>query len=99
MPKPPGSSGKAKVLFLSPESPYPVLGGGPLRSASILEYLAGRFEVHAVVFRQPGDSDPGNGFPPGRIHKLDLVDLPEHSKHHVARVMRNAGRFIRNAPP
>ena len=28
-----------KALFLSPESPYPAIGGGPLRSASLLEYL------------------------------------------------------------
>jgi len=76
-----GSSARARVLFLAPEAPYPVRGGGPLRSASLLEYLACRFRVHAIVFRQPGDPDPAQAFPAGRIEKLDVVELPYHSKH------------------
>jgi len=99
MHKPPGSSPRAKVLFLSPESPYPVRGGGPLRSASLLEYLACRFDVHAIVFRQPGDPDPAQVFPSGRIEKLDVVDLPYHSRHPWARALRNSRRLIRNVPP
>ena len=71
---------RPKALFLSPECPYPARGGGPLRSASLLEYLACRFSVHAIVFRQPGDPDPARAIPPGRIEKLDILDLPYHSK-------------------
>src|ERR1700680_4320578 len=99
MHKRPGSSAKARVLFLAPESPYPVRGGGPLRSASLLEYLACRFSVHAIVFRQPGDPDPAQAIPAGRIEKLDVVELPYHSKHPLARSLRNSRRLIRNIPP
>ena len=94
-----GSSAEARVLFLAPEAPYPVHGGGPLRSASLLEYLACRFRVHAIVFRQPGDPDPAQAVPAGRIEKLDVVELPYHSKHPLARAFRNSRRLIRNMPP
>jgi glycosyltransferase involved in cell wall biosynthesis len=99
MHKRPSSSAKARVLFLAPESPYPVRGGGPLRSASLIEYFACRFSVHAIVFRQPGDPDPAQAIPTGRIEKLDVVELPYHSKHPLARAFRNSRRLIRNMPP
>jgi polysaccharide biosynthesis protein PslH len=100
MNKPPSASAKkAKALFLSPEAPYPAIGGGPLRSASLLEYLASQFSVHAIVFRQPGDPGPALAVPAGRIAKLDVLDLPFHSKHPVARSLRNARRLFRNTPP
>src|SRR3984893_15654824 len=99
MHKRPSSSAKARVLFLAPEPAYPVRGGGPLRSASLLEYLASRFSVHVIVFRQPGDPDPAQAIPAGRIEKLDVVELPYHSKHPVPRAFRNSRRLIRNTPP
>ena len=99
MQKPSGSSAKAKVLFLSPEAPYPVRGGGPLRSASLLEYLASRFQVHAIVFRQPGEPPLAQFIPPNRIQRFDVVELPGHSKHPIARALRNTGRLLRNVPP
>jgi hypothetical protein len=70
-----------------------------LRSASLLEYLACRFRVHAIVFRQPGDPDPAQAIPAGRIERLDVVELPYHSKHPLARAFRNSRRLIRNTPP
>jgi glycosyltransferase involved in cell wall biosynthesis len=94
-----GSGNKAKVLFLAPELPYPVRGGGPLRSASLLEYLANRFSVHAIFFRQRGDPDPAQTIPPGRIESLDVLDLPYHSRHPLTRALRNSKRLIRNIPP
>src|SRR4051794_13838880 len=45
---------KPSALFLTPEAPYPIAGGGSLRSASLLEYLARRYDVDVIVFRQPG---------------------------------------------
>ena len=95
---PPSASGKPKALFLSAERPYPAIGGGPLRSASLLEYLAARYDVHAIVFRQPGDTDPGKAIPAGLVERLDLIDLPYHSKHTAARAMRNAFRVARSQP-
>lgn len=97
---PPSVSGKKpSALFLSAEAPYPTVGGGPLRSASLLEYLARRYDVHAIVFRQAGDPDPGLAIPPGRVEKLDVIDLPYHSKRPAARAIRNAMRILRNRPP
>jgi glycosyltransferase involved in cell wall biosynthesis len=94
MHKPPSASGKPRALFLAPEAPYPARGGGPLRSASLLEYLARRFAVHLIVFCQPGDPDPAQAIPPDRV-----VKLPHHSKHPVARALRNWWRLLRNVPP
>ena len=56
-----------RALFLSPEPPIPGSGGGGLRSASLLEYLAHRYAVHAIVFRQAGEADPDLAIPPGRV--------------------------------
>jgi glycosyltransferase involved in cell wall biosynthesis len=64
-----------------------------------LEYLARRFSVHAIVFREPGDPDPASAIPPGLVGKLDVVDLPYHSKKTLARTLRNVSRIVRNRPP
>lgn len=93
------SERKPKALLLAPEAPYPARGGGPLRSASVLQYLVGRFSVHAIVFRQPGAPDPAPAIPVGLIDKLDVIELPYRSKHSIARALRNTGRLIRNTPP
>ncbi|HYL75865.1 MAG TPA: glycosyltransferase [Bryobacteraceae bacterium] len=93
------SARKPRALFLSPEAPYPLTGGGPLRSASLLEYLSHRYAVHAIVFRQPGDPDPALALPAGKVDRLDVVDLPFHARHGMARAFRNAARLIRGAPP
>jgi glycosyltransferase involved in cell wall biosynthesis len=90
---------KPRALFLSAEAPYPAIGGGPLRSASLLEYLARSYSVHAIVFREVGDPDPGLAIPPGRVDHLDTIELPYHSKRPAARAIRNALRFLRNRPP
>jgi glycosyltransferase involved in cell wall biosynthesis len=65
----------------------------------LLEYLARRYEVHAVVFRQVGDAHPGRAIPSGRVAKLDVLDLPYHSRRFIVRVLRNASRGVRNRPP
>ena len=39
------SGNKPQALFLAAEAPYPTIGGGPIRAASVLEYLA------AAIFR------------------------------------------------
>jgi glycosyltransferase involved in cell wall biosynthesis len=93
------SGRKPKALFLSAEAPYPAVGGGALRSASLLEYLAHSYALHAVVFRQTGDPRPDLAIPPGRVKRLDVIDLPYHSKQPMARAMRNAWRVVGNRPP
>jgi polysaccharide biosynthesis protein PslH len=100
MNKPPSASAKKpEALFLSPEAPYPVIGGGPLRSASLLEYLSLRYAVHLIVFRQPGDPDTTRAIPPGKVERVDVIELPVHARHTTARVARNSLRLARKSPP
>lgn len=90
---------KPAALLLCPEAPYPMTGGGPLRSASVLEYLAARYATDVIVFREPGAVDPRSLFPPGLIRSIDVIELPYHSRDKFARTARNLKRFLRGAPP
>ncbi|MEO8127186.1 MAG: hypothetical protein ABI822_08845, partial [Bryobacteraceae bacterium] len=94
-----GSSNKPAALFLTPEAPYPVAGGGPMRSASILEFLAQNYDVDVVVFREPGAADPIPKFPPGLVRNITVIDLPFHSRDLHARALRNFRRFAKGTPP
>ena len=62
---------KPRALFLAAEAPYPAIGGGAIRAASVLEYLARRFSVHGIFFREPGAPDPAAAIPPGRLDRAD----------------------------
>ncbi len=87
------------ALLLAPESPYPLAGGGALRTASLLHYLRRKYEVDLIVFREPGAPDPILQLPSGLIRRIDVVDLPAHRNHFLARALRNAVRMGRAAPP
>ncbi len=91
-------SDKPAAFFLSPEAPYPAWGGGALRSASLIEYLAQRYTVDAVVCHETGSPHPA-GFPPGMAREVHMLALPFHARGALARAMRNAGRLLRNTPP
>jgi len=93
------SDAKPSALFLAPEAPYPVIGGGPLRSASVLEYLARSYTVDVIVFREPGAPDPAAAFPAGIARRISVVPLRYHSRSQVSRALRNFRRFLRGAPP
>ncbi|WP_031497636.1 glycosyltransferase family 4 protein [Bryobacter aggregatus] len=90
---------KRRALAVLPEAPYPVIGGGPLRSASILEFLASEFELHAIHFRLIGDPDPAGQYPAGMLHAAHTIDLPHHTKDFWPRLRRNLGRGLRGVPP
>ena len=87
------------ALFLAPEAPYPAWGGGALRSASLLEYLATRYIVDAIVFREPGAVNPAKVFPAGIARAIHVLELPYHRKDAISRLVRNAGRLVRGVPP
>jgi glycosyltransferase involved in cell wall biosynthesis len=93
------SASKPTALFVAAEQPYPTIGGGPIRTASLLEYLAKRFSVHAVIFREPGAPDPVAAMLPGRVDKIDVIELPYMWKGEFARFWRTAWRLARNSPP
>ena len=88
-----GSGNKPRALFLAAEAPYPTIGGGPIRATSVLEYLARRFSVHGIFFREPGAPNPAVAVPPGRLDRVDVIDLPFHSRNPLARLLRNAARI------
>jgi polysaccharide biosynthesis protein PslH len=88
-----------RALFLVPEAPYPTHGGGAMRSASVLEYLAQRYDVDVVVFREPGARDPAGLFPPGIARDIQVLELPHHRQDPISRAARNAGRLARGVPP
>jgi glycosyltransferase involved in cell wall biosynthesis len=88
-----------QALFISPEAPYPLAGGGALRSASLLNFLARQYVVDLIVFREPHADDPRQHVPPGLARSVHVVDLPANSRHAVARAARNAGRLARRVPP
>jgi exopolysaccharide biosynthesis WecB/TagA/CpsF family protein len=41
-----------RVLFLTPELPHPAHSGGTIKTASVLDYLRRRHEVHVLCFRR-----------------------------------------------
>ncbi len=90
---------KPSALFVAPEAPYPVAGGGALRSASLVEYLSRRYELDAIVFREEGSPDPAPAFPSGLVRSAQTLTLPYHSRSPMARAARNASRFLRATPP
>jgi hypothetical protein len=85
--------------MLAPEAPYPVAGGGALRTASLLEYLSQRYRVDLLVFRQPGAPDPMTLLPSGKVERVVVLDLPPHGRSLTARAWRNAVRVAREMPP
>ena len=82
-----------QVLLVCPEAPYPVLGGGAQRIASLIEYFADRnCTVDVLTFM---DCQP----PPDLVREVFCIPLPPNRRSLSARVLRNAGRLARGVPP
>jgi polysaccharide biosynthesis protein PslH len=82
-----------RVLFLTPESPFPVLGGGAQRIASLMEYATHHgASVDLLTF---APCTP----PPDAVNRCWHIPLPANGRSLPARVLRNAGRFVRGVPP
>ncbi|HWB83263.1 MAG TPA: glycosyltransferase [Bryobacteraceae bacterium] len=90
---------RPSALFLAPEAPYPLAGGGALRSASLLHHLARSYDVDLVVFREPGAPDPAQVMPRGLARRIFVVELSTHGRGRAARAARNAWRVTRRVPP
>jgi glycosyltransferase involved in cell wall biosynthesis len=87
------SGGSEWALVVAPEPPYPVAGGGAIRTASLCHFLASRYRLHLITFGPP------RFVPPDFAEQVDWVTLPQHSKTFPARVARNAGRLWRGVLP
>ena len=88
-------SSKPRALLISPEAPYPMYGGGPLRTVSLIEYLRQRYVVDLIVFR----NDYPAPIPPETFDDVLQIRLPFHSRQLSARILRNSGRLLRQVPP
>jgi glycosyltransferase involved in cell wall biosynthesis len=86
-------------LVLAPEAPYPLAGGGALRTASLIQYLARTRPVDLILFRQPGAPDPASHLPAGLIRRTSVIQLPPTGRGQTARAVRNSSRMIRRVPP
>ncbi len=93
------ASVKPKALILLPEAPYPAIGGGPLRTASIVEFLAANYELHAIHFRLAGDPDPADAYPAGYLKGSHSLELPQHAKALWPKMKRNLRRGLQGVPP
>lgn len=98
MSKPYTASAAGASLFLSPEAPFPPVGGGSLRSASLLTYFARTAPVDRILFREPGIRDPSEAIPPKIEGRSCVIELPYHRKDRASRFGRNAWRAIRGRP-
>ena len=93
------SGGSDWALLLAPEPPYPMAGGGAVRTASIFCFLASRYRLHLVTFKVDGGPDSLNGFPRDAAERVDWVRLRAHQKDVAARAFRNASRLLRGMLP
>lgn len=84
---------KKQVLLVCPESPYPVLGGGAQRIASLVEYFSARGCAVDILTFIPCQA------PPSLVRQIFCVPLPANARSLPARVLRNAGRLVRGVPP
>jgi len=85
--------------LLSPEAPYPLAGGGPMRTASVLHFLAQRSPVHLITFSQPDAPAPEEALPQGLCDRVSTIPLPAHSRGTAAKAWRNGVRMLRGRLP
>jgi len=85
------------ALLVCPEAPFPAIGGGALRTASLATYLGSHYELDLIIFREPGSAVPAA--PPGLARHLLIVDLPRNRKDPVTKSLRNLHRLLRFIPP
>ena len=74
-------------------------GGGPLRTASLLGFLAQRFRVHLLTYVEEGSPNPEPFLPKGLVDHITTIYLPHHDKTAVSRIYRNTSRWLRGALP
>jgi glycosyltransferase involved in cell wall biosynthesis len=90
---------RPSALVISPEAPFPLSGGGSMRSASLFHYLGEHYRLDVIAFREPGAPDPAAAFPEGLARQTSVIDLPYHSRAPLARAARNLLRYARGRVP
>ncbi|MER2599593.1 MAG: glycosyltransferase [Caldilineales bacterium] len=65
-----------RLLFLTPQVPYPPHQGTTIRNYNLLANLAGEYEIHLLTFQAEGDNPPGNSPLPRYCTVIEAVDAP-----------------------
>ena len=89
---------RPSALILSPEAPYPLDGGGALRTASLIHYFAQCYDVDLIAFQHPGQRVL-EALPAGLVRHARTIPLRKHGNSFAKKAGRNAGRLIRGVPP
>lgn len=70
---------KKKILFLSPQLPYPPVSGGTIKSWKLVEYLAARYSLFTAYFLKGEDEQHEKEFL-GKVqldgHYSEAIDIP-----------------------
>lgn len=69
----------ARILFLTPQVPYPPHQGTTIRNYNLIANLAANYELHLLSFRQPGDEPPDNSPLPRYCQIIETVPAPRRS--------------------
>ncbi len=70
-----------------------------MRAAALTEFLARRYELDVIVFRQTGLTDPTATRLGELARRVGVLDLKPHARHTTARIIRNLARLARGVPP
>ncbi len=90
---------KPRMLFVSPEFPWPPRSGGCLRTFPMLEFLARRCELCCVTYAE-GEPEPAAvGKLRSMVSQLIVLPLRLHRRTTLARYARNSKRMLRFVPP
>jgi glycosyltransferase involved in cell wall biosynthesis len=68
-----------RLLFLTPQVPYPPHQGTTIRNYNLIANLAGDYEIHLLCFRQPKDEPPDNSPLPRYCSVVESVPAPSRS--------------------
>ncbi len=90
---------KRRMIFVSPEFPYPAYSGGCLRTLSLLRCLAGRFDMHCVTFAQDDPEQRHLESLRSLVTDVTVLPLGFHRRTTLPRYARNIGRALRFVPP
>ncbi len=92
---------RKSVLFLTPEPPYPLHGGGAMRTASLLHYFASFADVDLIQISDRGTPAllPPNPDGTNVVRSQHVIPLPVHRRSLAARYFRNARRALTGVPP
>ena len=65
-----------RLLFLTPQVPYPPHQGTTIRNYNLLANLAGEYEIHLLCFQNSTDNPPGNSPLPRYCSVIEAVLAP-----------------------